>query len=98
MISKAWGKADTANPSQDLNPEDYGWEKDGDIFRPVWFDGPSLPPSLETNATPNYDDGQKLRKIWRTFKCSQSVVTHQQMKVMKNRLVIERYLQSMIPR
>ena len=62
MISKAWGKADTANPSQDLKPEDFGWEKDGDIFRPVRFDGPSLPPSLEGTASPNYDDGQNAEE------------------------------------
>ena len=41
-----WGKADTPNPSEGLNPEAYGWCKEQDEYQPVWFEGPALPEHL----------------------------------------------------
>ena len=41
-----WGGADLADPSQDLNPMDYGWNDQNGYYIPDWFSGPTLPDYL----------------------------------------------------
>ena len=45
-LSKVWGNADLANPSEGLRPDEFGWKKEANHYQPVWFEGPSLPTKL----------------------------------------------------
>ena len=40
------GVANTSSPDQVLCPTDYGWEVDGGLLQPTWFDGPAVPDAL----------------------------------------------------
>ena len=49
---------------QGLNPEDFGWKREEDAYRPVWYDGSFLPDtflneeseSVETDEGDDYDE------------------------------------------
>ena len=41
-----WSQANTSLPDQDLCPTDYGWEVDGSLLQPTWFDGTAVPDAL----------------------------------------------------
>ena len=49
---------------QGLNPEDFGWKREEDAYRPVWYDGSFLPDtflnevseSVETDEEDDYDE------------------------------------------
>ena len=41
-----WSHANTSSPDQGLCPTDYGWEVDGGLLQPTWFDGPAVPDAL----------------------------------------------------
>ena len=41
-----WSHANTSSPDQDLCPTDYGWEVDGGLLQPTWFDVIAGPDAL----------------------------------------------------
>ena len=47
LVSRIWAQADTPNPHERMIPENFGWHKSGDEYRPVWYDGSALPDSLQ---------------------------------------------------
>ena len=59
MVTRIWGSADTAHPSEGLNPEDSGWEKVNGAYRPVWFDGPPLPENLRNDENPEAEESEE---------------------------------------
>ena len=45
-VTVLWSHANTSSPDQDLCPTDYGWEVDGGLLQPAWFDGTAVPDAL----------------------------------------------------
>ena len=63
MVARLWGHADTAYPSRDLNPEDFGWKKLNGVYSPLWFDGTCLPEDIrgqqEEETKPEEDEPEQ---------------------------------------
>ena len=73
LVSRMWGQADTPNPSESWNPEEYSWREDHGEYQPVWFEGPALPENLRnvqkcssegphTEQIPEEDDMEDLQE------------------------------------
>jgi hypothetical protein len=41
-----WGNADSTNPTDGLDPVNYGWKMENGCFVPDWFEGPLMPADL----------------------------------------------------
>ena len=63
MISRLWGRADTAYPSEELNPEDYGWVLVNEVFSPVWFDGNCLPEAFKDLQEPEGEENVQQEPV-----------------------------------
>ena len=50
-LSILWHRADKQNPSDGLDPTQFGWKKDEKAFIPEWFEGSSVPMVLIQNTT-----------------------------------------------
>ena len=57
-VATMWTHAVTAYPNAGLLPTDYGWNANGSILKPTWFEGPAVPDSLFSNGSNNTDDGE----------------------------------------
>ena len=42
-VAITWSNADQPNPTEGMNPEEYGWYKVGNSFLPKWYEGSPLP-------------------------------------------------------
>ena len=52
MVSLIWGRANQKNPSQDLDPCEFGWKTDDSgKYAPLWSSGPVLPSVMATTSS-----------------------------------------------
>lgn len=49
-VAIMWGNAFRPDPTDGLNPEDYGWKCQDGIYQPVWYNGASIPDKIFPEA------------------------------------------------
>lgn len=46
-VAIMWGNASQSDPTDGIDPKDYGWKCDEEgIYSPVWYDGPAIPDKI----------------------------------------------------
>lgn len=63
-VSIIWGNADSAHPSQGLDPLEYGWKNDNGHYYPDWFPGPAEPDSLFSDKNETNEDNDDSGPEW----------------------------------
>ena len=54
-VTALWAHAITSYPAEGLSPTDYGWSLHGNLLKPIWFKGPTIPDNLFKSGTTNED-------------------------------------------
>ena len=55
LIARWWYNADTANPSLDLNPLNFGWCQEGNPYNPHWYSSSALPNTMDLKTQQESD-------------------------------------------